>query len=95
MQMIDNRDELRRVKALYRAGWTKQQLWDAGFGGKVVAEAIRQANQSFKLPSIDTPKKRCKQCGHKCYETFFVGGICQGCHTREVVNEQWKGRFRV
>ena len=95
MQMISNRDELRECKALYLSGWTKQQMWNAGFSGKVVAEAIRQANQSFRLPSFDTPKKRCPQCGHKCYATVFVNGICQGCHMREVVNQQWKGRFRV
>ncbi|WP_146675238.1 hypothetical protein [Pirellula sp. SH-Sr6A] len=86
---------LRRIKQLYHDGLTKDELRAMGFKGTLVYKAIEQYERSKRLPDEKTPSKRCKQCGHKSYEPCFVNGVCQGCHTRKIVNEQWKGRFRV
>lgn len=92
--MKDSSEDIRTVKQLYLNGCTKEQLYAMGFRGPLIQEAIRRADRSFRLPTMHTRTKRCK-CGNLVYENYFVGELCQGCHTRNVVNEQWKGRFRV
>lgn len=93
--MMPNKSLLQKLKQLYRAGKSREQLVEDGYPRNYVNEAIRQANQSFKLPSVDTPTTRCKCCGYKVYVTNLLGGLCTGCMVRKQVNEERKGQFQV
>ena len=93
--MMPNKSLLQKLKQLYRAGKTREQLVADGFPRNYVNEAIRQANQSFKLPSFDTPTQRCKCRGYKVYVTNLAGGLCTGCVVRKHVNEERIGLFKV
>jgi hypothetical protein len=93
--MMPNRELLRHIKQLYKDGWSKQQLRDAGFNGMYICEAIRQVDQSWALPTENTRVFRCKKCRHKVYENYLRGGVCKGCEIRQQVNEERNGAFQV
>lgn len=45
------------------------------------------------IPKLLRTPRRCPQCNNMAFQV--VGNLCVGCHSRNTINEERKGRLRV